>query len=64
MLKKMEIIKLPKDVQDAVISKFEQEMRLLQLELLKVTQAMNNQKKFLYRDMKIDTLYRKRIYKN
>lgn len=59
MLKKMEIIKLPKNVQDAAISKFEQEMEDLHEELVKIKRAMNKQQDSLYDDIKINTLYQK-----
>ena len=59
MLKKMEIIKLPKDVQDAAISKYEQEMEDLREELLKVKRAMKQQKAILYNGMNIHTMYKK-----
>lgn len=59
MLKEMEIIKLPKEVQDEAIDKYDQEMEKLREQLLEIRRAMNRQQNSLYDDSKIATLYRK-----
>lgn len=59
MLKKMEIVKLPKDIQDEAIDKYDQEMQKLREKFAEIRRAMSRQQDSLYDDIKINNLYRK-----
>lgn len=59
MLKEMEIIKLPKEVQDEAIGKYDQEMEKLRVKLAEIKQEMNRQQDSLYEQTKLQAMYEK-----